>query len=301
MINYKEFALSVANTYSLELDTKKVLAFFENELKEDFEGLNTEAVKKDRYSYFQIEGSKPEDYSENYTEINELKVIHGIRHFGGDKNLPFVNIIASKPILSKKDALSVYDSIKERYKFFKPLHLSFRSAKEIDADFFASIHMVQKAQVIKSIKPWQFESEIKFVTINDRTFYDWYKNQYEVFHKNFPELKEKVTLNELDVFEDGLKESLLQFVKISDEIVGLIAAERSKFLGEEGIYFNDIVITKDWKGKGLAKAIQRKFVEKFSSDEWIWGTIDKNNLPSYNTALANRRMPVSYECFIKLS
>jgi len=79
--------------------------------------------------------------------------------------------------------------------------------------------------------------------------------------------------------------------------IGLIAEERSPFLGHSGVYFHEIFISKKWKGKGLAKAIQRKFV---NDDDFIWGTIDAQNLPSYKTALVNKRRPIRFECFLKI-
>ena len=58
---------------------------------------------------------------------------------------------------------------------------------------------------------------------------------------------------------------------------------------------------KKWKGKRLAKAIQRKFVAELAyENDYIWGTIDSANLPSYKTAFANGRKAIRVECFANL-
>ena len=117
-------------------------------------------------------------------------------------------------------------------------------------------------------------------------------------HKN---LKDKVTINSKKVMQDSIEDGLLKSVLLNGKRIGLIAAKISKFLGYNGMYFNEIFIDKNFKGKGLAKAIQRKFIQEFSrSNEFIWGTIDSQNLPSFKTALANGRKPIRFECFVPI-
>jgi len=62
-----------------------------------------------------------------------------------------------------------------------------------------------------------------------------------------------------------------------------------------------MVICEHWKGQGLAKAIQRKFVDENSKQtDVVWGTINSANLPSYKTAAANRRIPIRCESFFEI-
>ena len=91
------------------------------------------------------------------------------------------------------------------------------------------------------------------------------------------------------------------FVEIEGERVGLIAGERSPFLGHDGIYFHEIFVSQKWKGKGLAKIIQRKYVDQFTEGhEFVWGTIDHFNLPSFKTAEGNGRKAVRFENFVEI-
>jgi L-amino acid N-acyltransferase YncA len=100
---------------------------------------------------------------------------------------------------------------------------------------------------------------------------------------------------------DSLEQGLLKTVELNGKRIGLIVGEKSDFLGRTGIYFHEIYISSDWKGMGLAKAIQRKYISLFANElELIWGTIDSANLPSYKTAYSNGRRAVRYECFVKL-
>lgn len=128
--------------------------------------------------------------------------------------------------------------------------------------------------------------------------YERIRSEFESFK---PRLKKRVTVNSIESMRESIDQGLLYEAHLDGQRVGLIAGERSSFLGHPGIYFQEIFISKDFKGIGLAKALQRKFVRESSNDgEYIWGTIDSLNLPSYRTAIGNGRIPIRYECFLKI-
>jgi len=305
MINLKEldeFAKIQLSQFNVELDEKKALNFLLNELREEIEDLNTSETKKARLEYFSVEGVTSDDYSENFLDLGGgRKIIYGVRHLGGNKDIPFINLRTNFPIKSKSEVLGIYEIIQAQMKRFKPLYLSFCSRDRVDVDFIGSVHMVAKAWDILKVSPWDYEGRIELRTIRDDSYYNWYKNGYEQFHEECPELKAKVTVNSKDSMQESMDEGLLEFVYLEGEKIGLISAERSFFLGHPGLYFHEIFVSKDFKGKGFAKAIQRKFVSKHcDEDDFVWGTIDSSNLPSYKTAYANGRRPVQYECFVKI-
>lgn len=301
----KPFVLAELNSYDLNglsIKTDKALKEIEDELIDALEGLNSKETKVARLDYFKVKGAKADDYSERVLDLGAgKKVIYGIRNKGGNPEIPFIQLRPNFQINSKEEYLDVYNLVKNEFSIFKPLYISFHAKEKIDADFFGSIYMVAKVIDLCTKENWTEEGSISFESITDNSYYNWYKTGYDEFHNDVPELKTKVTLNSLDSMEDSLKQGLLKFVNLDGERIGLIAGERSELLGHSGIYFHEIFISKDWKGKGLAKAIQRKFVQDFCSDlEFVWGTIDSNNLPSYKTAYSNGRRPIRYECFINL-
>lgn len=168
-------------------------------------------------------------------------------------------------------------------------------------DFIGSTYLIAKSSDIKSIEIWDGEELLKLKKVVGDSYYDWYKSGYEEFHTERPDLEKKVTVNSLDSMRDSVEQGLMYEVYLNGEKMGLIAGESSPFLGHPGVYFHEIFISKKWKGKGLAKAIQRKFVEMSTKDnDFIWGTVDNHNLPSYKTAQSNRRHPIRFECFVKI-
>ncbi|WP_417334770.1 hypothetical protein [Halobacteriovorax marinus] len=301
----KSFATAELNTYllsSLSIDSNKALKEIEEEILDEYRDLNSEDTKRARLDYFKVNDAKSDDYAEKILELEDnKKVIYGIRHKGANPDLPFVQLKANFSITSKADALEIYQKVRHEFEVFKPLYINFHNAMKVDADFYGSIYMVASTKEIIECPNWSNEGKITFEAIKDNSYYDWYKDGYDQFHLDAPDLKNKVTVNSCSSMEDSLEQGLLKFVYLNEERIGLIAGERSDFLGSSAVYFHEIFISKKWKGRGLAKVVQQKFIKDFCSDlNFVWGTIDAHNLPSYKTAYSNGRRAVRYECFVNL-
>lgn len=299
------FAQAEFNTFDLsDFSLNEVVAIKElrDEIMTEWDELNSNEVMKSRHDYFQIPKTSISDYSERLLDLGEeKKVIYGIRHMGGNRDVPFIQLKSNFTIKDSKEAFQIYQCLKDELKVFKPLFLSFWSSIKMDVDFIGSTYLVTTARKTKELPSWSSEKSLKFQKVTDDSYYDWYKNGYEKFHYKNPELEKKVTLNSIDSMNDSREQGLLYKVYIEGEKIGLISGERTSLLGHQGIYFHEIFIDEKWRGKGLAKAIQRKFLTlNAQDDDFIWGTIDDSNLPSYKTALSNGRKPIRYECFIKI-
>ncbi len=303
--NVQLFAKAALDTFNLKqfsIDKEKALVGLKDDIGSEFEDLNAKETKKARCDHFKVTGAKPKGYEEKVLFLDSGKsVIYGIRHMGGNPDLPFIQFTPNYPISSKAEALEVYEKVGHEFLVFKPKYLSFWSRDEIDADFLGSTFMVSTSNEMKNLNEWPLERDLKFTKITDDSYYEWYENGYKEFHESSPELREKVTVNSVDSMRDSMQEGLLYFVELNGQRMGLIAGEKSKLLGHDGLYFHEIYISKKWKGKGVAKAIQRKFVaSKTAGHEFVWGTIDSHNLPSYKTAKSNGRIPIRFECFINI-
>lgn len=294
--------LCTFNLSGLSIDKGLALEDLATEILSEWHDLNSPEVMNSRAEYFKIPKTSPKDYREKLLELADgRKLIHGIRHFGGDRNLPFIQLRPNFNLRSRSEALALYELLRSEYEAFKPLSLCFWSPERVDADVLASTYLVTQASEILKLPDWKEESTFSLNLIGDDSYYEWYQAGYLDFHLENPDLKSKVTVNSLESMQVPREQGLLFEVLIDSERVGLIAGERSSLLGHAGIYFHEIFISKKWKGRGLAKAIQRSFVRRVASeDELIWGTIDHSNKPSYQTARSNGRNPIRFECFVKI-
>lgn len=302
IIDFAKAQLSSFDLSEFEVDQEVALEELCEEIVSNWEELNSDEVKISRHEHFQIPNTTSEDYSEKVFEIGrDKKVIYGIRHMGGSKDHPFVFIKPNFDINNSKEALSIYKNFKDEFISFAPIFLSFWTNKQIETDMRGSTYLVTQAFKMRKIDTWKDENELKLVQVKDESYYDWYKEGYDRFHQERPDLKNKVSVNTLEDMSGCLEDGLIYKAYYQNEKIGLIAAEMSPFLGHRGIYFHEIFVNQDWKGKGLAKAIQRKFVDQVAYDnDFIWGTVDHYNIPSYKTALANTRLPIRFENFIKV-
>ena len=300
----RAFAQAILNTYDLtkvSINKERALKELIVDLEEEFEELNLDVTKNARLTHFNVKSAVANDYSEKMMKLTEGRsIIHGIRNKGGNPKLPFIQIVSNFSITSKEMALSIYDQIKDEYNIFNPLFINFYSSSNIEVDVSGLIVMASKTKKILEQRPWLQEDQISFTDIKDSSYYQWYKDGYNEFHNEVPTLKNKVPCNSEESMEDSLEQGLLKFVEFDGVRIRFISAEKSDLLSHSGIYFNEIFILRKWKGKSLAKQIQRKFISLFANNvEYVWGTIDSENIPSYKTAYSNNRRPIRYECFIK--
>lgn len=304
--NLPSFTQAELNTYDLKgikIDKDRALKEIAEEILSEWEELNSEELMNARADHFKIPNTQADDYSERIISLTAgRELIYGIRHMGGNRDIPFIFLRPNFEITSSSMALEVYEKIKHEFNFFKPLYVSFMSTRKLDVDFIGSTYMVTKARVIKKLPVWPEQEKLELRKVEDDSYYEWYRAGYAEFHNERPELAAKVTVNSLESMRESVQDGLMFEVFMDDQKIGLIAGEKSEFLGHSGIYFHEIFVARNHKGQGLAKAIQKLFVEQVATDDdFIWGTIDSHNIPSFKTAQANARKPIRFECFVRIT
>lgn len=302
----RAFALAELTSFDLasfEYDRELALNALIQEITEEWDELNDPEVMHSRWKHYQVPHAKATDYAEGLLELSSnKKVLYGIRHLSGNREHPFIKFKANFAFTSEDQVSEVYQQIQDKLQVFNPLSLCFWSADpEIGKCSLGATYLVASAREMKQLPVWPEEELLELRAVSDHSYYEWYQRGYQKFHSLRPELKMKVSVNSLETMEDSMAQGLLCEVSLDQQRMGLISGERSSFLGHPGIYLNEIFLDHEWQGRGLAKAVQRKFVSTFAQDQdFIWGTIDHSNRPSYQTALANGRRPIRFECFLDL-
>jgi hypothetical protein len=300
------FASAELETYALsgmEIDRVQAHQSLMRDIEGEFIDLNSPETRLARLAHFCIPGTKEEDFEERIVELGSgRKIIFGVRHISAKAEFPFVQLRANFPI-GESEALPLYHVHLSRYfEVFSPLYVRVPTPLPPKTGIVRSVHLVASAADILKSDPWPEEKIFSLQEVSDFEFYDWYASGYRRFHRTSPKLRDFVTVNSPAVMRKSVESGLLSLVIVQGETVGLIAADRSPFLGHPALYFNEIFIDGAWKGRGLAKAVQRKFISRScSAADWVWGTVDQKNLPSYKTALSNGRKAIRYESFLPIS
>lgn len=245
-----------------------------------------------------------ENLQEKIIETNTGKVLIGIRFLGMDINKPFVSVWSSFDI--ENDLENIIKNAKKEFAIFKPKFIRFwMKPNSILSNKYhqfkeQSFYAESIVNICNSKLPLNYET-VSLEKINDLNFYTWYKELYDEFHKENPDLEFLVTTNNQEAFESCIKENLIYFIIHNNKKIGLIAANEDTFLGEKSIYIIEIVLQKEFKGKKLATAAQRKFIELVQKDyKYIWGQISAKNIPSSKNALRVGRKIISTEILLPI-
>ncbi len=302
---YDDFALITLSTYNLsglDLDQTKALHEISKEIEENFIGINKDTAKQTRHKTIGVLGSTAEDYTEYNVEIDSGRnIICGIRHMNLNKDFPFVTLETNFKS-SKAEILDVYQKhLSSYFEVFQPKWIRYYTKERNELNMTGSCYLVQQSNKIYESKHFTHKNRIKLYSPKDDDYFQWYVDGYKAFNEKVPELAVHVSSNSFELMDECNKEGLLKLVEYQGQLIGLIAADRSEFLGAKGLYFNEIFLTEAYKGKGLAKEVQRDFILEVCKDnEIVWGTIDYKNQASYRTALSNDRKPIRFENFVSL-
>lgn len=309
----KRLTAAAVKTFDLACFANINLEAASNTLRSDLDdllGLNDPKVMNQRYDFFKVPGSEPKNYEERVVQISNRKsVLAGIRHAGGNKEKPFINLWPDYEFMNIGDVNEAYEAFAEQFEVFSPKHLSFwlnpnlDFAKELESTVKPNLRYIvgSIAKIKRKQKPDNYQ-KVSLAPVKDNNYRDWYEQLYMDFHSRNNELKDWVPVNNDEDMDSCLKDRLLFFIYIEGKKAGLIGGRKQDLLGKSGLYFTEIVLSTEFKGKGFAPAAQRMFIDHLSSDiEVIWGTIDCQNVSSTKTALRVGRSAIRSEFFLPLN
>ena len=195
-------------------------ASVENQIGQELDAildLNRPEILNERCEYFGI--GKASDYLHHWLETDEGYVLAGIRHLGENKEKPFVYIWSSFKI----ENANFIKNIRSYFQKFNPKSYNFWVRPDCNVFDFPIIQQRFIAR-IQEMKKYDLSLD-KFWD-----FYNWYKSEYDKFHKSNPEYIDRITVNSREAMEHCLDENLLFLLMEGDKKVGLIAGSNEIFL-----------------------------------------------------------------------
>jgi len=275
------------NIYQLdEYPIRDVEAQIQIELQEILD-LNQPEVLKDRLSYVGI--GEESDYVNKWLKTKEGYVLAGIRHFGGNLDMPFVFMWPSFRI---KNIERVVEELTTTFSIFKPKYYNFwirpdcnnYDVKIVQQRFIGEINEMSKNN-LRLIKPVEY--------------YDWYENEYRKFHQLHPEFKYRIGCNDKSLMDESFAEGLLFLLTDDNETIGLISGEKEIFLRKPSVYLNEILISNEHRGQGYGSKLLGSFVNQLEA-KYFTCHIDIENIPSTQTAIKSGQKVFSQECFVSI-
>jgi hypothetical protein len=138
---------------------------------------------------------------------------------------------------------------------------------------------------------------------SDLAFYPRYESAHAEVSRGFtPLMRASVRLESGETLAKCRNEGALFEILIDGEWAGIIAATRESGLGLPGFQIAEEILTAPFRGRGLAKPVQREFVAQLPAkdDDFLSGMILAENRPSLRTALGVGRTDLGGFHFIHL-
>lgn len=256
-----------------------------------------------------ITGTKSDDFKNKIVFINEFPIIMGIRFRNLHPNYPFIDIIPScdisSPDIYKKLSQMAYDS----YRIFNVNKLRMKCQQNyldlIDSNINYQIDFGYYANQIENCTHKNFIHSIKLELTDPTLIYDQMNKEFSDFQNEFQFLKNHVTIDPLENYQESYKENLFFSATLNGQTIGFISGGITQYFGNLGVLINSEILLKKYRKRGFGKIIQNLFIKKlFSTKKYpnflVHGTINEKNIPSIKTALNNNRFPHLYEVFFKI-
>ncbi|MFK7907230.1 MAG: N-acetyltransferase family protein [Chitinophagales bacterium] len=262
------------------------------------------------HDYCGIEGAKVEDYLYRQLSTPFGEVVTSIRFVGGDLTKPAVFLIHKDFELdSQAKVKEMGDFLYREYELFQPKRFRWFSPKEavnlskfgegIEGDL--SYYTGFLADLKNAPKPASFE-KIELAVSTSLDWYERYENSYQDMYRANPFFVEMASVESRESLQDMMDKGLLFEVLVDGAWAGIIGVceARRKYLAGYEVY--EEYLLAEFRGKGLAPAVQRHLIERLPStaNEMLYGTIHHQNIPSIKTAKRCGRRGVGAYVFAEI-
>jgi len=234
-------------------------------------------------------------------------LIVGIHFRGQATSYPFVGVFAQSRWLTTEELAVAHAALMREFRAFSPRASWWWSSVDEHTPKLASARadlllvMGSLAEICSTPagvlpREWSLR-QLDSASEVGTAFLDLYRG----FHEARPDLAEAVPAAPLDALEACAQAQGLYACWAGMEIVGVVAAKPVAQYGVDAWLMWDIVLARQYCGKGLAPLLQRAVLERLDQRRapFVVGTIDARNVPSLHTALRVGRHVVGTWTFIQ--
>lgn len=302
--------LSIPPTISQWLPVEQIHANLNIELAK-----NQHSMRDDIFAYgfkklCPVEGTSADHYKFRILELkHNLKALTSIRFKCLDVTQPYVEILHKNFLIKSVDQIKQLASeIHQHYKIFAPKWIRLFDSSGIleqavdDKTVICDLRLF--AGLIEKLKLRPFpktQEKVALEPARDMEIYSLYQELYGELYKENPALRSMLCKESPHTFQKIRDAGTLFNILIEGKWAGIIglSEEYEKFL--YGYRMVDQIISKPYRGKGFAVAVQRRLIEVIESkkNEVLFGQISPSNISSARTALRVGREDIGGWYFIK--
>lgn len=250
-------------------------------------------------SYVSLSGIMSGDYNHRLIRFHNKSLLGGIRFYGQDASMPFVDVIAH----DFDDWNALRGCIASEWESFKPYRFRVLIVPETPVPETAYIDMSVHAAPYAEIAPPDGRVSLRrFDNAEDAVAL--VTNRYANLEQTDPDLANNLSPAEPDDIRDWHRNHQLKAIHArtegSDEIAGLLAIAPGAIEWVEGDEVNEEVVLSAYNGGGLAASAQCAWAARadFDPQRLLVGTIDRLNAASRRTAINVGRKAILNYVFI---
>lgn len=250
----------------------------------------------------------PKALNHRVIERDGIRVLGGIRFFGGDTSRPFVELVAWTDLISAASTPNwplLKHVVIEEWKEFRPFALRVFQPTEVALPEGAEIDLSVHAAPYRAMSrlPNKCEGLVKLEPLSDVEYaHRMVRQRYAQLSFEEPDLAARIC----PALQAELKESAAQgrlFAICSyGRTIGVLSTIKGHVEWLEGDVVLEEVVERDHAGRGVATAAQHALARMNASNAGtlLLGTIDQKNLASSKTAQRAGRPAVMRYAFVPL-
>lgn len=238
---------------------------------------------------------------------NGVSVLAGAHFRGQSTRYPFVGLFAQSRWLGAEEMAAAHGVLMDEFSVFSPraswwwipVHRELPQLAAVTPDQ----HLVMGSlEEIRRAAPWPLPPRWALRRLDATTeVSEAFADLYRSFHIARPDLEEGVQPTTPGALVDCAEANGLYGCFSGTDLAGVVAAKPDSQYGVDAWLMWDIVLARQYCGKGLGPILQRAVLERLdiARAPLVVGTIDARNLPSLRTALRVGRQIVGTWIFIR--
>ncbi|ACF15094.1 GCN5-related N-acetyltransferase [Chloroherpeton thalassium ATCC 35110] len=243
-----------------------------------------------------IAGAHPDEYKFRLIELDrKRKVMTSVRFKCLDVKQPFIDIVHMN--FSPESALQakmMAEQISEQYKTFSPRWIQFFDTKPLlnggGEDAFLTHDICLLAAPVSLLKNAEKPKFYEIVTLEpaeDLQIYSKYLEVYAELYRENLSLKDILCKESRQHFEKLRDSGFLYNILVKGKWAGILGVSKRHQQFLYGYEILDVMLSKSFRRKGYAAAIQRRLIERLEAEnlEAFYGHISPENQAAITTAL----------------